>query len=296
MQDPDMARANPALTSLGDGPVVVPGGPLSYIHWGPVVAGAVVAAATSFVLLTFASAIGLAVASPSPTWRDTSVGLVILSGVWVLVVAVGSFALGGYLAGRVRSSWSTTTDEIEFRDGVHGLLVWGLGVVIAALLAWGSVTAISAANTANSSGQRTQTREPSFLAFELDRLFRSDRRPEAVDPDARAEAGRILLTGVGRRDVAADDRTYLARLVVGRTGIGPADADRRVSQILEESRRAAAQARASGVIAAFTSAAALALAAVAAWLAAGIGGHHRDNAISPPLRWQWRQPFARSRS
>lgn len=288
MQEPVVPRANPALTGLSDGPVVAPGGPLSYIHWGPVFAGALVAAATSFVLMTFASAIGLAVASPSPTWRDTSVGLIILSGVWVIVVGVGSFALGGYLAGRVRSSWSTRADEIEFRDGVHGLLVWGLGVVIAALLAWGSVMVISSASTANSPVQRTQVGEPFFLAFELDRLFRSDRRPEAVDPDARAEAGRIILTGIGRRDLAADDRTYLIRLVAGRTGMGAADADRRVSQILEESKRAVAQARASGVITAFTSAAALALAAVAAWLAAGIGGHHRDNAISPPLRWQWR--------
>src|SRR5262245_34784188 len=128
----DIHRA-PAPVSAGaraDGPVPTPGGPLSYVHWGPVIAGAAVAAATSFVLLTFAGAVGLSIASPSPTWRDASIGLALLSGFWVLVVAVGSMALGGYLAGRVRSSWSTDADEIEFRDGVHGLLVWALAVVI----------------------------------------------------------------------------------------------------------------------------------------------------------------------
>ncbi len=48
-----------------------------------------------FVLISFATAIGLAVSSVSPTWRDTSIALVVLSGAWVVLTAVGSFALGG---------------------------------------------------------------------------------------------------------------------------------------------------------------------------------------------------------
>ena len=63
--------------SAAPGPLPTPGGPLSYIHWGPGIAGAIVAAATSFVLMGFASAVGLMVVSPSPTWRDTSVWLAI---------------------------------------------------------------------------------------------------------------------------------------------------------------------------------------------------------------------------
>src|ERR1700742_575519 len=116
------------------GPIPTPGGPLSYIHWGPGIAGAIVAAATSFVLMGFASAVGLMVASPSPTWRDASVWLALLSGFWILVVAVGSFALGGYIVGRVRSTWKASEDEVEFRDGVHGLIAWALGVMLGAAL------------------------------------------------------------------------------------------------------------------------------------------------------------------
>ena len=58
-------------------------------------------------------------------------------GFWIVVVAVGSFALGGYLAGRVRSTWSASADEVEFRDGMHGLIAWALGRIMlgAALLA-----------------------------------------------------------------------------------------------------------------------------------------------------------------
>ncbi len=137
------------------GPIATPGGPLSYIHWGPVIAGAVVAAAASFVLMTFASAIGLMIASPSPTWRDTSVWLAILSGFWIIVVTVGSFALGGYLAGRVRSSWKAASDEVEFRDGAHGLLVWALGVVLGVALLWATAATVTGLNAAASSAARS---------------------------------------------------------------------------------------------------------------------------------------------
>lgn len=204
-----------------------------------------------------------------------------------LLVAIGSFALGGYLAGRVRSSWATTPDEIEFRDGTHGLLVWALAVVLAALLTWATANAVSALNTNNSTA-RPAAGEPSFLAYELDRLFRSERRPDTVDPDARAEAGRILMTGLGRRDIASDDRSYLTRVVSARTGLNANDAGQRVSQVVAEARQANRQARASAIIIGFMTAASLAAGAAAAWFAAEIGGRHRDQSINPPLRFGWR--------
>jgi len=197
--------------------------------------------------------------------------------------------LGGYLAGRVRSSWATTPDEIEFRDGTHGLLVWALAVVLAALLTWATSNAVSALNTNNSTAQRSAAGEPSFLAYELDRLFRSERRPDTVDPDARAEAGRILMTGLGRRDIANDDRAYLTRVVSARTGLNANDAGQRVSQVIAEAREANRRARASAIIIGFMTAASLAAAAAAAWFAAEIGGRHRDQSICPPLRFGWPQ-------
>src|ERR1041384_7586353 len=109
--------------------------PNPYIQWGPIFGGGLVAAAVFFVLMSFATAIGLAVSSVSPTWRDTSVGLVVLSGAWVVIVAIGSFALGGYIAGRTRATWRTNPDEVHFRDGLHGLVVLGLAVIVGAGLA-----------------------------------------------------------------------------------------------------------------------------------------------------------------
>ena len=107
----------------------------AYLHWSPIFAGAIVAAAISFVLLSFGSGIGLAVASPSATWRDTSSVLALLGGLWLLLTSLAAFALGGYLAGSLREAWSTApADAVELRDGVHGLLVWGLAILIGAFL------------------------------------------------------------------------------------------------------------------------------------------------------------------
>ena len=88
-----------------------------YIQWGPVIAGALLAAALASVLHTFAAAIGLSMSSTSPTWRDTSFVLVLLSGLYLLLVAFVSYGLGGYVAGRLRSRLTGgAADEIEFRD------------------------------------------------------------------------------------------------------------------------------------------------------------------------------------
>jgi hypothetical protein len=267
--------------------------PSPYIQWGPTFGGGVVAAAVFFVLISFAAAIGLAVSSVSPTWRDTSVGLVVLSGAWVVLTAVGSFALGGYIAGRIRSTWRTNSDEVHFRDGLHGLVVWSVAVIIGAGLTWCSAATINATTSKSSlvnpasSTVSTSDLEPTFLAFELDRLFWSDNRQQATDAQTRAQAGRIIERGLGKRELPKDDHDHLVQLVSARTGLPQADADRRVVQVLSESRDAAAKARQSAVILAFTLAAALAAGAAAAWGAAVIGGRHRDENFAPSMRFSW---------
>jgi hypothetical protein len=252
-----------------------------YISWGAVIAGALAASALTFVLITFGAAIGLAIASPSATWRDTSVALSLLSGLWLLLTAVASFALGGYLAGRLRATWDTTTaDEVEFRDGIHGVLVWGLAILIGASLALGAARA-AAPQATNALAPSAATAEP-LLAFELDRLFRADRRPnDAVEPDIRAQAARIITTSFGHADMAAEDRAYLVRMVMTRTGLAQPDAERRVTEVIAQARRAIRRARANAVILAFMTAASLLAGAAVAWYAAGFGGRHRDGEAMP---------------
>ena len=64
---------------------------------------------------------------------------------------------------------------------------------------------------------------------------------------ARAEAGRILLAA--SRDLTADDRAYLVRPPSGvGTRLSPADAERRVGEVLDRSRQAIRKARQSNVM------------------------------------------------
>jgi hypothetical protein len=265
-------------------PVIEPSA--RYFSWSSIVAGALVAAACFFVATAFATAIGLAVSSVSPTWRDTSVGLVVLSGAWIVFTAIGSFALGGYIAGRTRLTWQGTADDVHFRDGLYGLAMWAVGVCIGVALLWASAATVSQAG--RTAVSNSSTAEPAFLSYEIDRLFRSEARPGGNDAESRAEAGRILQRGVGRTDLPATDRDYLARLVAIHSGLPPTDAAQRVNQVLADAKEAAHQARKSAIIIGFTLAAALVAAAGAAWGSAIIGGRQRDGGISPSLYFRRR--------
>jgi hypothetical protein len=266
------------------------GAAISDVYWKAVIAGAVAAAALSFVLLAFGMGIGLAVASTSPTWRDTSLGLWILSGTYLVFTALVSFALGGYIAGHMRARLGGITEGTLFRDGLHGLLVWGLAILIGAVLAIGAAHAVAPA--AVPSGGQAGTFESvageNSIAYELDQLFRSDRLPgRDVDMNyTRAEAGRILLTSSGHNGVSPEDRDYLARMVSSRADVSPQEAVSRVNTIIPRAHDALKRARESAVIVAFMTAAALLLGAAVAWYAAREGGYERDIGGAPEWRWK----------
>jgi hypothetical protein len=263
-------------------------GAVSYINWPAVLAGTFVAAGVSLVLITFGTALGLSVTTSAPSWRNASIGLSLLSGIWFLVVTVGAMLLGGYVAGRLRARFSAaTSDEVEFRDGVHGLVMWGLAVLIGALLALAASRALApAANDRDNTASQT-TGEPSNVAYEVDRLFRTDRRPpsDPSDPLVRAEAGRLVGAAIGRR-FSPDDHSYLTRLVAARTGLAAPEAERRVQDVLNDARARADRARRAAVVLAFMTAASLLIGAVAAWFAAETGGRHRDGGEVPSLMFR----------
>jgi hypothetical protein len=205
------------------------------LHWSPILAGAIVAAALSFVLLSFGSAIGLAVGSASSSWRDTSAALALLGGLWLLLTSLASFGLGGYLAGHLRAPWSAgTPHEIELRDGIHVLVVWGIAIIIGAFLAFAATR--TAAPRPDLTTPTAATAEP-LLAFELDRLFRSDDKPAdpGNDPEIRAQAARIISSGLGHSAMAPEDRAHLIRLVETRTGLPAPEAQSRVDRTIAQS-------------------------------------------------------------
>lgn len=268
---------------------------VSHLSWSAVIAGAIAGAALSFILITFGTAIGLSISSTAPTWRDTSVALVILSGLYLILQALAGFGLAGYVAGRLRGGVATTGEAAENWDGAHGLAAWALAVLMGAAVAIG-IGAHSAASLAPASTAPSTTAAEPVLSYELDRLFRSTRRQQNVDMSAeRAEAGRVLLTANSRAGVAADDRTFLVSQIGALTGLGQPEAERRVDTAIGNARSALRRSRATAVLLAFSLAAATLLGAVAAWGAAVAGGRHRDGAPVPG--WMTGTPkFGRSRT
>jgi hypothetical protein len=271
-------------------------------QWSPILVGALIAVALSSILVTFGATLGLGVSSASPTWRDASVALWVLSGLFLILQSLISFGCGGYIAGRTSIAVQGEHEEVERGDGFQGIAAWALAVVIGALL-----TAMVAMATNRPSPLTTppSATEPSALSYEIDTLFRTTRRPANVDlTPLRAEAGRILLTSSSHNGVSTDDRAYLGQMVAAVTGLTAADADRRVDTVIGDSRKAISRARAVGIILAFSVAAALLFGAVAASAGAAAGGRHRDGMVLSgwmlhanrfrSRRSGWRRPSVKS--
>ena len=285
----------------------------SYVEWAPIIAGAIAAAAISFVLLAFGSAVGLSATSPWPNSGLPGWLVAIIAALWVLFVQVGSYALGGYLAGRLRAPVADApTEERHFRDGAHGFLVWALGVVITALvMGWTAGAMVktgveAASNIASGAAQGVSeaaaSGAPDPFGYAVDLLLRPGPSAGAEGPppasgraavpgtvpfDARFidrnEIRRIIQLSVEQASLTEADRVYLARVVASRTGISQAEAERRVddafgaaTQAQAEAREAADKARKAGAIAGFLAAASLLVAAAAATGGANLGGQHRD--------------------
>ena len=107
----------------------------SAVSWGAVLAGATASLALTFVLVGLAAGFGLKLATPWPGARPVFADFSPALGAWMILVQVLASALGGYLAGRLRTKWLNVHDhEVHFRDTAHGLLVWAVSTLAGAVL------------------------------------------------------------------------------------------------------------------------------------------------------------------
>lgn len=272
------------------------------VDWKSIVAGAVAAAAISGLLTAFGAAIGLSLTSAHRTSGLSITALAIVGALWMVMVHVWSFTVGGYLAGRLSDVPDLDADEAQFRAGANGFMVWALGtaigLILLALAAGATVrtTAEVAGQAASSVAQAASNLSAENVSYVSDALFRtqataagtsppasSQNRP---DPAAVAEAGRIFTVGLAEGSLNAADRAYLAQVVSRQTGLAEADAQRRVdetyarAQGMKEAaerrvREAADKARKQAVVAGFLAAAASLMGLMAAVWAAGIGREHQ---------------------
>lgn len=302
---------------------------LSGVSWASILAGAFVGAAVSLPLLALGAGLGLASVSP---WSGSAMSgstFTNVTGAYLVIVAVMSSAIGGYLASRLRTRWTDLhTNEVFFRDSAHGLVAWAFATVLSASLlgtvsanlVGGSVSGVASAATATGS----QAANPN--AIFVDKLFRNDAGaqtsaggagsaapspaatatpdnagaaapagsatpPSGAGPStapaaapaaqnnnaARAEVGRLWTASfTDGNGLDEADRSYVAHLVARQTGLSEADAQKRVDDVVAETKDAVDRARKNAMKLAFWMTAAFFFGAFAASLAAVEGGQHRD--------------------
>jgi len=120
------------------------------VDWAAILAGAVVATAIGVILTTFGLGLGLAVNSPYEGEGVSPALFAFGAGLWLLLTQVLAFWAGGYICARLRPRQPELSEhEVDVRDGLHGIIVWGVGVLAAGLISTavigGSTTAAEAA-------------------------------------------------------------------------------------------------------------------------------------------------------
>jgi hypothetical protein len=254
----------------------------SAASWGAIIAGAVVAASVSIILLALGAGLGLATVSPWQGRGISATTFTAMTAIWFIVMQWVSACLGGYIAGRLRTRWvGTHAHEVFFRDTAHGLVTWALAtVVLASVLAGslsslidGGVQAVSAAPSSTSSA----------AGYNVDRLFRASGNSASGTADYRGEATHILAIAVTTGSLPTADRTYLAALVSQRTGVSQEDAQKRVDDavasamdVQTKAKEAAEAARKAAAEAAIYTALSMLIGAFIASVSAALGGRQRD--------------------
>ncbi|HVE23570.1 MAG TPA: hypothetical protein VNC39_16505 [Acidocella sp.] len=275
----------------------------SAVSWAAVIAGGVTAASVAMTLLLFGAGLGLASLSP---WAGRGVNagtFTVFAAIWLIIVQWVASALGGYMAGRLRTKWvAVHTDEVFFRDTAHGFLSWALGVLITAVVLTGAAGSVTGRGT-DLVAQAASNANVANRYF-VDSLFRQNANPALAtgssvlgtapplatpgvsalaDQQMRADATDILAEGALAGGVSQADSLYLAQLVAQRTGLPPADAQERVTdvlnreramirsarQTLDASRKAASGAAVYGFVA-------LLIGAFIASVSGALGGRRRD--------------------
>jgi len=269
----------------------------SGVSWAAVLAGAIVAASLTLILILLGSGLGFAIVSPWANQGASVTAVGITAVVWLIATQLIASALGGYLSGRLRTKWvDIHTDEVFFRDTAHGLLAWGVAVVIsAAFLASAATslvggaakaggTALAAAGV-SAAGMMSTVKSEDGNNYFTDILLRK-KEPSADDNNyaAHEEVGRILFTALKQGDISASDREYLAKIVAARTGVAAEDASKRVNEVIVQAKQAAVEAKQAADTARKVAAQlslwtflALLIGAFCASYAATIGGRQRDH-------------------
>ncbi|MGX9392936.1 hypothetical protein ACWX0K_18455 [Nitrobacteraceae bacterium UC4446_H13] len=279
--------------------VVAAGTPAtSPVSWASIIAGGVVAAIATLVLMLLGSGFGLTMISPWASQSASATTVVVSAAIWLVVVQWISSCMGGYIAGRLRKRWSSLhTDEVVFRDSAHGLLAWSVATLVVVTVLGSTVSGLlgsglQAASNAVSGVAKAGTEAASNASpngYIVDSLFRSSDPARINAPGAEgdaaavAQATRILTTSIANGEMSADDKSYLATLISARTGLSQAEAQKRIDDTWAaaqnakaKAQEAAEKARKAAATTTLLGALSLIIGAFIAAVSAVLGGKLRD--------------------
>ncbi len=297
----------------------------SYMDWGVIFAGAVLALAVSFLLISFGASLGLSLTSPYRGEGVSAAWLAIAAGIWFAWVMITGFGAGGYLAGRMRRhAGDATADEVSLRDGAHGVMVWATAALTSTVIAASGIGGALGAGASAVGTATDLTSEAASSDYFANVLLRNnvqapeqaaeqpaEQAPAATTdadgaasttagaapaaPEVQQEIVIILARSASEGTLAERDRNYLAQLVEANSDLDEDAANARVDEVISEidaaretAMAAVEQARVAGVVFGFIAAATLLIGVLAAMLAAVAGGKHRDEGLGFDAAFQRR--------
>jgi hypothetical protein len=257
---------------------------VSGVSWAAVLAGAVASCALTLVLLAFGAGMGFSVVSPWQGHGVSSTTFKIGTGLYFIVMAMISSAIGGYLAGRLRTKWTGVhTTEVLFRDTAHGFLAWALASLLGAMLLASPASSLLGGALSGATQAAASSTSSSPMDGYVDALLRpadpaaQGQADASGARDTRAEMLRLLTTGFrSGGDLAPADRSYAAKVVAARTGLSQADADKRVNDVTTQAKADLEAARKAAMQLSIWLTLSLFIGAFSASLAATEGGGLRD--------------------
>ena len=200
------------------------------VSWAAVLAGAVASCALTLVLLSFGAGLGFSVVSPFANSGVSATSFEIGTGLYFIVMAMISSAIGGYLAGRLRNRWiRVQSSEVLFRDTAHGFLAWALASVLGAILLASPASSLISSATSGAVQAAGSPQAASPMDGYVDMLLRPNNpSPENTNntnsAETRRELNRLLTADLRNgAEPSPADRSYIAKVVAAGTGLsGPA--------------------------------------------------------------------------
>jgi hypothetical protein len=259
----------------------------SFLSWRGVLAGAATGSAISLVLISLGIAGGLSLLSPWPG-QSYSGFAASVAAAWGLIATIASFLVAGFVAARVRPRVADVPPaEVEFRDGVQGLVAWAICVLFGGLIAVGaSGLALHASSAVAEFSDRTGSSPLSAIVSAL--AAPAEGKPVTAVPLLTTDETRtiegIFLKSFGSDGLQPKDKTFAANIVAAKAGIPQADAETRVDKAYTDAVAALDKAKKATELSGLLTGLGLLIGLAAAWYGGIRGGKSRDENIPARFR------------